>query len=391
VLFRSVVFLIGYLSCGLSLAQNSPSRYYVVIGAFTRQENAVKFADRANKLNFSAQYAINTERNLYYVYILDTGSKKDAFAFLVKIRVETEYKQAWIFSGQLGQQQTAEVIQKEPEPVKEEPIVEVKKEEPKKDSVITAPAVKVDSTAVKAELKPKPDGKPFYFKLTNGEGGNEVNGEVHIMTSARSNQYQAFPVNRLVYIKAPTGGTLQITTLAAGYKEMKRAINYSDPAASAAEVGANQEAIIAFPLIQVSSGDYVEFSNVRFFQNSAILQPESKNELDGLIDLMKGNPKYKIKIHGHCNGNKQRDAVSKGSSAEFFAPDPGNVKESVSAKRLTELRAEIVKDYLVSQGIEEDRISIKAEGGKANIYPSNSTLAIHNDRVEVEITRGKGK
>jgi len=385
---RLIIFLIGFFAF-LSGNTQTPPHHYVVIGVFAMHDNAIRYTDHANKRNFNAQYAKKPDRNLYYVYLLDTEDKRQAFAFLMKIRVETEFKQAWVFSGHLGEQQAVvQEIKKEPEPIKEEPVIE---ETPKKDSVITPPVVKVDSSAIKTEVKPKPDGKPFYFKLTNGDGGPEVNGEVHIMTSAKANQYQAFPANQLVYIKAPTGAALQVTTLAAGYKEMKRAINYADPSASAAEVGSGSEAIVAFPLIRVKLGDYIEFSNVRFFQNSAILQPDSKSELDGLVDLMKENTKYKIRIHGHCNGQRTRDIVSKGNSTNFFATDAANVKESASAKQLTLLMAEIVKEYLVSQGIEADRIATKGEGGKQAIYPSNSTLASRNERVEIEITKGKSK
>ncbi|HEY5825341.1 MAG TPA: OmpA family protein [Cyclobacteriaceae bacterium] len=388
--FRILLFLIGSLSFFSSYGQ-TPPHHYVVIGVFAKQDNAIRYTDRANKLNFSAQYAINPDRKLYYVYLLDTEDKRQAFAFLMKIRVETEFKQAWVFIGRLGEQQAVvEEIKKEPELIKD-PVVETPKEEIKKDSVITPPVVKVDSSAIKTEVKPKPEGKPFYFKLTNGEDGAEVNGEIHIMTSSKANQYQAFPANQIVYIKAPAGAALQISTLAAGYKEMKRAVSYADPSESAAEVGANAEAIVAFPLIRVKTGDYIEFSNVRFFQNSAILQPDSKNELDGLAELMKENTKYKIKIHGHCNGEKSRDIVSKGGSTNFFATDAANVKASATAKELTVLMAEIVKEYLVSQGIDTDRISTKGEGGKQAIYPSNSTLAARNERVEIEITKGKSK
>lgn len=394
--YRILFFLIGSLSFFSGNGQTPPHNY-VVIGVFAKHDNAIRYTDYANKLNFNAQYAIYPDRKLYYVYLLDTEDKRQAFAFLTKIRVETEFKQAWVFTGRLGEQQVVvDDIKKEQEPTKEaepikEPIIEVPKEEPKKDSVITPPVVKVDSSAVKTEIKPKPDGKPFYFKLTNGDGGPEVSGEVHVMTSAKANQYQSFPANQLVYIKAAPTAALQVTTLAAGYKEMKRAINYADPSASAAEVGSSEEAVVAFPLIRVKMGDYIEFSNVRFFQNSAILQPDSKNELDGLVDLMKENTKYKIKVHGHCNGERVRDIVSKGGSTNFFATDPANVKESASAKRLTELMAEIIKEYLVSQGIDADRIETKGEGGKQAIYPTNSTLASRNERVEVEITKGKSK
>jgi outer membrane protein OmpA-like peptidoglycan-associated protein len=374
-----------FLSLSLIYAQDTPQHHYVVIGVFAKQDNAIRYTDYAKKLNFNTQYAINPHRNLYYVYVLDSDDKRSAYAFLMKIRVESEFKQAWVFSGQLGEQQ---VVQKEPELITPEPIEE-KKTVPLKDSVVSQPIVKVDSSEIKKEVKPKPEGKPFFFKLTSGDGGPEIDGEIHVMTSAKSNQFQSFPANQLVYIKAPNTSTLLVTTLAAGYKEMKRSINYADPSASAAEVGPNQEPVVAFPLVRVDAGDYIEFSNVRFFPNSAILQPDSKNELDGLVDLMKSNPKYKIKIHAHCNSTRSHDIVSKGASTNFFATDAGNLKESASPKRLTELMAEIVKEYMMSQGIESKRIATKAEGGKTPIYPSSSTLAGRNDRVEIEVRKGK--
>jgi outer membrane protein OmpA-like peptidoglycan-associated protein len=217
----------------------------------------------------------------------------------------------------------------------------------------------------------------------------DVNGEVHILTSPKATQYQAFPLNKIVYIKAPSSGVLSAVVAAPGYKEMGKAINYEDPAASSAEIGTQQEAIISFPLVRVKLGDYVEFANVHFFPNTAILQPEAKNELDGFVDLMKENLKYKIKIHGHCNGKKSRDITSKGNSTNFFAPDPANLKETASAKKLSEYRAQIVKDYMVSQGIEASRIGVKGEGGNQMVYLSNSSHAARNDRVEIEVSKSR--
>ncbi len=408
--FRFLILLLIVLCPLLNKAQSQPEHYYVTIGVFRIHDHAIGFTDKANKLNFNAQYAIHPERKLYFVYLLDTEDKKKASDFVAKIRTETEFKTAWVYRGNLGDEQTV-VAQKEPvpevvkepvkieEPKKEEPIEAPKAEEPKaeapkveepiKEPIVEQSVAKADSSLIEKEPGKKPEGKPFFFKLVDSESGQEVIGEVHLFTSAKATQYQSFPVNKIVYLKAPTTGVIQVSTVAAGYREMKRAVNYNDPAASAAEVGAQQEAIVSFPLVKVKLGDYIEFSNVRFFSNTAIFQPESKNELNGLVDLMKENTKYKIKVHGHCNGNKDRDIISKGSSAEFFATDASNLKEKASAKRLTELRAELVKEYLVSQGIEADRITTKGEGGKTMIYPQNSTLSGRNDRVEIEVAKGR--
>ena len=164
-------------------------------------------------------------------------------------------------------------------------------------------------------------------------------------------------------------------------------MNYNDPSVYSSGVGSEGEVIIPVDLVKSKRGDYIEFNKVRFFGNSAIFQPESRIELDGLVDLMKDNPKYKIKVHGHCNGKQSRNVVTKGSSNEFFETSTLNERRTVSAKELTQLRADLVKEYLVANGIEGKRIKTKAEGGKVMIYPQGSTLAGYNDRIEVEIKK----
>jgi outer membrane protein OmpA-like peptidoglycan-associated protein len=372
---------------------------YVVIGAFAKLDNAVNFTNAANQDNFQAQYAIHTQRKLYYVFILNATDRKKAFSFLLKIRVETKYKDAWVYIGKLGEETNA-VVEPKPvlvgeerpvEPIVATPVVE---EKPKKDSVISQAVITVDSSAFNKpveEPEKKPDGKPFLFKLLNSESGNEVRGEVHV-AEAKATQYQAINGNELIYLMPPknSSGIYQVSIQAPGYKLAKLAFNYNDPSAVSSGIGEKQESIITIELVRAKKGDYIDFNNVRFFRNSAILEPTSQNELDGLVALMKENLKYKIKIHGHCNGEEPRDIITVGTSTTIFALDPSqNGKENASAKRLTELRAEVVKGYLVSQGIEEGRVSITGEGGKMMIYPKTSTLANYNDRIEIEILKGK--
>ncbi len=388
-------------------AQTSPKSNYVVIGVFRVLDNAIKFTDRANAQSFNAAYAQNPRNKLYYVYLLQSDERKRAITFMMKMRLETEYKEAWVYDGTFGLDGSTPVITKEEPPVVEQPIEETPlvEEEPKadppvetvvEDSVVQEPppvtvveeTPKEDSVAA-APATPPPGTRPFYFKLVNAETNNPVVGEVHLVASARgAEQYQSFPVNQIVYLPPPRNAAVyQVSTLAAGYKEMKRIVNYSDPAESAAEVGPNNEYIIALPLVRVKMGDYIEFNNVRFYPNSSIFQPEAKDELDGLVGLMLENKKYKVVVHGHCNGTEDRDIVSKGASTNFFATASNNTHEAGTAKRLSELRAAAVKEYLVAQGVEADRIKTKGEGGSHYIYPSNSTLAARNDRIEVEVKR----
>jgi outer membrane protein OmpA-like peptidoglycan-associated protein len=403
--FASLLFL----SSAFSHSASGQSNYYVTIGVYGagKQDYAVNYTHHANKLGFSAQYAINPAHKRYYVFLLQTDDFKKAISFMIRLRAESEFKDAWVFVGNLGEAASEPAPNKEPveavtkpegepnaKPVTEPAAKPVT--EPVSHLVVAAPAtetkpaVKHDSAAVaKPAEKKVAKGKFFTFEFLNDENGNEVRGEVHVQESKYSKQYQAFKANEMVDLLHPknVAGTYFIATIAPGYKAFETTINYKDPSASVAETGSNGEMVIRIHLVRAKRGDYVEFNSVGFYRNSVIMQPSLKVELDGLADLMKEHVNYRVRIHGHCNGNEPRNIVSMGKSTKFFESDAANHKGTASARELTELRAESTKAYLVSQGIAAERIEVKGEGGKMMVYPSNSVYANYNDRVEIEIIR----
>ena len=226
-----IVLFCGFASKVWSQDPQQPSNY-VVIGAFAKLDNAVRFTNAANQDNFQAQYAIQTDRKLYYVFILNTTDRKRAFAFLVKIRVETKHKDAWVYIGKLGGETTLAPVENKPTPVLTEKSVEpifiepLIEELPKKDSIIAQPVIAIDSSLFKKPIEEvvenKVVGKPFYFKLLNSESGNEVIGEIHIEES-KATQYQAVKGNELAYLMPPKNNTglYQVSILAPGYKPEK--------------------------------------------------------------------------------------------------------------------------------------------------------------------------
>lgn len=369
----------------VSAQAKTETNHYVVIGVFAKLDNAVRLTDKANQKGFNAQYAINPRQKWNYVYLLQTTDKRKAYAFAIRMRAETEHKEAWVFSGQLGEGQAVVVEEKPVEKPVEKPIEPVLIEPVEKDSVVENPIV--ETPVVEVPVVKKPAGKPFLFKLENQSDGTPVTGEVHVQESANATRYQAFKANEIVYLEAPQNsrGNYVITTQAPGFQPVSVILSYKDPSP---EVGPEGEAIIPLELGRVKRGDYIDFTNVRFFRNSSILDPVSQNELDGLVDLMKESPGYKIRVHGHCNGTNDKEGSILGSSTNFFALDPSKNKiGKFSAKELTTERAATVKAYLVSQGIDASRIDTKGEGGKIPLYPSGGTLAQYNDRIEVEITK----
>lgn len=393
---RFFVALLFTLAAFCSLAQTADN-YYVVIGAFRIHDNAIRLTEQAAKLGLMADYAMNPRETLQFVYVFQTPDKARAYSFLIKVKATTPFKDAWVYKGVLGQltvvetktvaESTVDPQPKpaEPRPEEPKPVIETKPEpvvQPKQDQ----PEPKPEKLATKLE------GKAFVFNLIDAKTKEPVVGEVQILEGARATQYQAFRSNESVQLKTPKNadGVLVLSTIAPGYKGETRTFTYQAPNLPEGRVGSNDEYVINLELDRVSRGDYVEFNDVRFFGNAVVLQPESRNELDGLAELMKENPKYKINIHAHCNGKQEREVTTLGTSTDFFAIDPSqNKKARLSAKQFTQQRGDLVKNYLVSKGVTAKNISITAEGGRVPIYPTNSTLAGRNDRIEIQIKKGK--
>jgi outer membrane protein OmpA-like peptidoglycan-associated protein len=378
----------------------SQEKYYVTIGVFKYPSNADRLEKKALQQGYAASQALNAERKLHYVFVAVTSQKRAAYAQAIKLRVETEYKDAWVFEGDLGDKTTATpeqtvapaVEEKQPEPIVEKPAAVV-------EPPITNPEPQVDSSklikqevekpAATVETPPKPKGKPFYFKLKSSADNKEVKwGEVHLQEGIHATEYVAFKPNELVYVDAPANkrGTYNLITQVAGFKSATLTFNYQRPIG---KKGAEGEFIIEIPIEKAKKGDYVDFNSVRFYKDASIMYAQSQNELDGLVDLMKENKKYVIKIHGHVNGNQSRDAFTRGPNSSFFALNATEdvTTKGMSARTLSLKMAETVRDYLISQGIESKRISVKGEGGKLTLYPEGGNLAQYNDRVEIEFLK----
>ncbi len=370
-------------------AQEEANYYYVVMGAFRKEDNAKRWTSQMQKIGFpDAAYEVQPVRLLHYVYVMKTTDRKQAYANVLKVKAETEVKDAWVYHGLLGEVVAQPVVVIPVVPVVEEPVQE---EVPVKDEPVEEPVVEpvVEKPVEPVVVKPKPSGKPFLFKLVNQSNGNPVPGEIHIMESANATQFQAFEGNSVIYLNAPRNqsGTFVASAEVPGYQPIRLTIDYGDPSVSSSGTGPEGEFIIPVEMERVKKGDYVEFNKVGFFANSSIMTPVSEPEVEGLAQLMKDHPTYKIRIHGHTNGDENRDMILMGESKNFFHSDPLNKKVKGSAKELSEYRSQTLKEYLISQGIEADRVDTKGEGGKFMIYGRGTIFANKNDRVEIEVVK----
>ena len=411
----------AFATDGQLTAENSN---YVVIGAFASQENAKHFVQIAKEQRFDAHFEMNTSRHLFYVYVLHTGNKKLAIEEAIKLRQKTAFWDTWVFSGLLGQEnasnnkgsdyhpETGEKLsritaddnqlvtaEKESTPTPEREAEAAPAKENTPVVTTTPPPAQLTATETKVPVvtdsivpttfarteEAEGDGKHFVFKIYRSSNNKAIDGEVDIIDPEKKKKMVSYKGNRDVVVRPVNkSGEVSLECEVFGYRKIERKINLKAPQAVEGITMENDQAIIPFELTRLKKGDYAIMYNVYFFKDAAIMKPESRYELNSLRDMLKENPKYKIRIHGHTNGNAPGTIIEPGESKDLFSLT--GTKESYgTAKTLSEERAITIYDFLIAEGIDASRMLVKGWGGKKPIFDKDHTLAHSNVRVEIEI------
>jgi outer membrane protein OmpA-like peptidoglycan-associated protein len=416
------------VSCSITtLAQTKkelPPGYYVVVGAYAanRENIAQNFQEVLRLKGLDARYGFNSTKNLYFVYIDVENDLKSALGAMYKHRRSAGFSDAWVrvVSGQVAAEtvttptttsvpsiQSTEktpgnVIEKKNEKTSEDtpPQIEVARDE-KKDVVATiqdnpSPVINRADTILVTD---NPEivqydsitlgNTEVFLSLFNARNNKIVEGRVKVIDTDRNKLLKEVDGNDYLYLPDPktTSGKLTLICESFGYRKVQQEINYPLPLADTVKEYVEllgTTFIIYFDLARYRIGDRVTLYNVYFFNDAAVMLPESKYELTSLLEMMKENAGYKVRLHGHTNGNYHGRILKVGESKNFFSLD-GSVNAVGTAKDLSYERAEVIKDYLVANGINADRIEVKAWGGKKPLFDRHGANAKKNVRVEVEI------
>lgn len=400
---RLLVLFVLLLLAHAGFAQAPLSKgYYVVVAAYknTREAYASKYTDGLKAKGYDAQYGLSKSRKLYLVYVHFNDDRSESLTEMKSERKKGDFPDAWVRVVKDGQPQ--------PEVAKAEtntPATQANSQ-PAVASPPSAPATPVEppvvqETVVVAEPekpvvasepetpKEKFQGTWAYLNLNYSTKNEQVSGEVQLIDTDRSRLIEKVRGNQVVVLPDPKSKSDQLTLVADvfGYRKVQHQIKYpltlADTTQEFVSVG-DSALMITFDLIRYHRGDIQTLYNVYFYNDAVIMLPESKYELNSLVQMMQENPKYRIKLHGHSNGNSDGKILALGPNKNFFDME-GTVQTQGSAKELSGQRAEVIKEYLVTNGIAADRIEVKAWGGKKPLFDKHSVNATKNVRVEVEI------
>ncbi len=113
---------------------------------------------------------------------------------------------------------------------------------------------------------------------------------------------------------------------------------------------------------KIEKGKAIILNNVYFEQSSFIMKKESYPELDKVVSILKSNPVTRIEIGGHTD----------------------NVGDQRLNLALSENRAKVILNYIVSKGINEERLLYKGYGGAKPVAPNDTEENKRkNRRVEI--------
>jgi outer membrane protein OmpA-like peptidoglycan-associated protein len=183
------------------------------------------------------------------------------------------------------------------------------------------------------------------FELIDLESGEQV-------VESYSN-----PGNGEFLVSLPSGRDYALNVSREGY------LFYSDNFTLSQE-SATAPKQLEVPLKRIEEGSSVVLNNVFFDVDQYKLKPQSKVELDKLIEFLKLNPELRIEISGHTD----------------------NVGTDEANKVLSQNRAQSVVDYLLENGISKDRLSAKGFGESKPIASNdNEEGRAKNRRTEFEV------
>ncbi|GAB4009337.1 OmpA family protein [Spirosoma sp. KCTC 42546] len=119
-------------------------------------------------------------------------------------------------------------------------------------------------------------------------------------------------------------------------------------------------------MIPILAGAVIRLNNIFFDTGKSELRPESSPELDRLVNTLNEAPKMTIEVRGHTDNTGSNEINNK----------------------LSQDRADAVREYFISKGIEPDRVASKGFGETKPVATNDTEIGRQqNRRVEFVIVK----
>lgn len=360
---------------------------YLIIGVFALEKNAIKFSEQVSQQGRNAKYAFYPHNQYYYVYTYHSTSKDSVVDACLALRQNSNFEDAWVLTATTDENKSGPAITNSDG--WDESIMT------NEDHEINVSSTMAAFPTVTTESKDISERSMLFikFKAHNALTQQSVPATVKVEDNALSKNLVETPTEQTEEIDKTNvlDTSLQITPYAIGYRKVQfelpltTAVNDSMQNMMAWD---GDTLVMNMPLPKLLKGDFQVMFDTYFHGNSSVMRARSKYELDELVKVLEENPDMRIKLHGHTNGaGRGFIYVYSPEAKNFFDLHQGKEykKNGVGAAKLSALRAETIKSYLVNNGIEEDRVETKGWGGKRMLYDADSPQAKHNIRVEIEV------
>lgn len=390
-----LIFLSLFINHTVSFSQSGKdldAGYYIVVSAYspTRESVAKQYIEKLRSDGYEAEYGMDTRRKLFLVYINYFGDFKTAIKDMTKTRKAGVFTDAWVrvIPGDIPQKAPSDVNEEKEPPSSP---VKISKAEDQEGQTEDYSAPVFIPGRDKEEKIVEGDSIKAYIKLFYVTRNRIVDGRVDVIDTEHSKLLKRVKGNEFVNIPDPKTSSNGLTLIADvfGYRKMQHEVTYPLSTENTIDLPFMEriEGIptINFALDRYHKGDIVVMYNVYFYNDATIMLPVSKYELNSLLEMMQENPNYRIRLHGHTNGKWHGKIISLGPDKNFFAVTDESKRSNGSANKLSGMRAETIRQYLIEEGIDGGRIETKAWGGKRPLYEEHSLSAKKNVRVEVEI------
>jgi outer membrane protein OmpA-like peptidoglycan-associated protein len=370
---KVIAALIVFLALGTTVRA---ATYYVVLGSFSNEPGASRFAASLSGLFPDASFTFDAERSLYYVYATRTDVYREAEDFRAVLAARNGFANCWIFVN-FKHPETADMTASSARGIRLELY--------SGDMVILSPADSNISSVSKHRGRAKEPADwgaetPFTFVAKN-RSGLVMPGKVSYMRGG-----QAASIFKTGDIASFGGQQRTITFLCEvpGYSPVVRVIDMRELGGTPG-VSVNTDGVweIAFALTRMKADDVSLLYHGLFYENAVVMYPSSKERLDMVASLMRADPGVRISINTYCNARDTREIRAVGKEGDVFDIKGWQLR-SGSDKQFTSLRAECLRDYLVASGISRDRISVMGWGHLNMIVNGAESDQAINDRVEVK-------